>query len=182
MHHHLRDSLHWIAGLLVLAACPMDDDDDDDEANDEANDDAGDDAGSSSDGGSTGAPAGSVDGVVRRTSGLAADGDGIGTLYLGAFVECDHAAEAVGFVIVPAADLSQLENEIPFAIDGLTVDTVYLAAFLDDDENAGSPPLPDAGDPVLADDVDDGLLTCVEVKVAEGSGVVVELDMLEADE
>jgi hypothetical protein len=169
--------------MLVLAACPMDDDDEDDltGANDDGEESTSDD-GESSDGSSTGAATGSVDGIVRRTSELAPDGDGIGTLYLGAFVECDHTAEAVGFVIVPEADLSQLDDEVPFVIEGLSVETVFLASFLDDDGNAAAPPLPDAGDPVLADDPTDGILTCVEVQVANGSGVVVELNTLEVDE
>jgi hypothetical protein len=118
---------------------------------------------------------------VKRTSPLARGEDGIGTLYLGAFAECDHTGQVVGFFALPDADMSVEGSEVPFTIENISLETVYLASFLDDDLNADqTAPLPDAGDPVLADDVADGELTCVEVNVATGStGVVVELNMLE---
>lgn len=166
----------------------MDDDDDEDTANDDSADDADDDDdggttddGGTSDGGSTTGPeTHAIEGVVKRTTPLAEGEDGIGTLYLGAFAECDHAAPVVGIFVMPAADMSADGSEVPFTIENLTLETVYLASFLDDDLNADPmAPLPDAGDPVLADDVEDGELTCVTVDVATGTDVVVELDMLE---
>jgi hypothetical protein len=190
---------------LLLGACPMDDDDDDDDGAESANDDDGDDGaesaddddggsteggstegGTTDDGGSsedesTGAATHTIEGVVKRTSPLARGEDGIGTLYVGAFAECDHMGQVVGFFALPDADMSVDGSEVPFTIQNITLETVYLASFLDDDLNADQAgPLPDAGDPVLADDVEDGELTCVEVNVATGStGVVVELNMLE---
>jgi hypothetical protein len=193
-HHFLRTTLAWLLALAPATGCMMDDDDDDaaDEAADDAadddaaDDDAADDDGGSTDGettdggSSTGPELHTIDGIVRRTSELAEGEDGIGVLYLGAFAECDHAAQIVGIFVMPAADMSANENEIPFEIQNLSLETVYLASFLDDDGNADQTmPLPDAGDPVLADDVEDGKLTCVEVDVANGNGVVVELNMLE---
>jgi hypothetical protein len=159
----------------------MDDDDTADSANDDAADDDAADGESSSEGGSsTGVQLGTVSGIVRRTSEIGPEDDGIGTLYVAAFAECDHAGQIVGVFVLPEADLSQAENEIPFVLENLTLDTVYLASFLDDDGNADpAGPLPDLGDPVLADDVEDGLLTCVEVDVTNGSNVVVELNALE---
>ena len=187
---------------MLLGACPMDDDDDDgaESANDDDGDDgaesADDDDGSSTEGGSTeddgssegeatsettGAATHTIEGVVKRTSPLARGEDGIGTLYVGAFAECDHTGQVVGFFALPDADMSVDGSEVPFTIQNITLETVYLASFLDDDLNADQAgPLPDAGDPVLADDVEDGELTCVTVDVATGStGVVVELNMLE---
>ncbi len=167
-------------GLLLLGACPMDDDDDADSANDEGVDDDDDEGGGSSEDSTTGAGAHTISGVVKRTSALARGEDGIGTLYLGVFAECDHAAPIVGLFVMPNADMSADGAEVPFTIESLTLETVYLASFLDDDLNADQAgPLPDVGDPVLADDVEDGLLTCVTVDVATGTDIVVELNALE---
>ena len=197
--HRFHSTLQVLTTTFVLAGCPMDDDEDDDTGAAEEEDDGASDEASSSpsttaatsttgdddettgdDESTTGAPAGSVSGIVRRTSALGPEDDGIGVLYVGAFAECDHMGQIVGFFAMPNADLSLEENEVPFAIENLALDTVYLASFLDDDGNADQAmPLPDAGDPVLADDVEDGLLTCVEVQVARGSDVVIELSELE---
>lgn len=90
---------------------------------------------------------------------LAEGNDGVGTLFVGAFATCAHDGEIVGFTVVPNADVSA---PVEFAIPNLPIDDVHLAFFLDDNANADPmQPLPDAGDPVFADDVEDGLLSCV---------------------
>ncbi len=99
---------------------------------------------------------------------LPPDGDGIGTLVVGALADCTlQNPTLLGAAIVPGADFSGASASVPFTIENLEGD-VFLAAFLDDDGNLDPEnPLPDDGDPVLAEGVGDGVLTCVEVAVED---------------
>jgi hypothetical protein len=169
----------------LAAGCPMDDDEDDGGAGD-------DDMVASTDEGSSGMPPDEdtaasstgeelparIEGTIGRsaTAELAPDGDGIGTVYIAAFSHCATDAPLVGFVALPNADLSQPDVTLPFVIEELFGPAVHLAAFMDDDGNADPmAPLPDPGDPVLAEDVGDGLLTCVEVALVPGETASPEL-------
>jgi hypothetical protein len=112
------------------------------------------------------APLPSVAGTVRRDEAVAIpDGnDGVGTLFIGAFAECALDAPIVGFAAIHGADVSDPEARIDFEIADIPTDVVHLAFFLDDDGNADPTlPLPDDGDLVYADDVEDGMLSCVTV-------------------
>lgn len=135
----------------------------------------------SSSGGETGAALYAVSGSVTRSTMLAKDGDGIGTLVVGALEACDLAAPVIlGAAIVPNTDLSEDGASAPFAIEPLGSGTVFLAAFLDDDGNLDPKnPLPDEGDPVLAEIAGDGILTCVEVEIDDADVTDVEIDLNE---
>lgn len=130
--------------------------------------------------GETGTAAYAVSGSVTRTAMLPKDGDGVGTLVVGALATCDLAAPTIlGAAIVPNADLSADGASVDFVVEPLPSGTVFLAAFLDDDGNLDPKnPLPDEGDPVLADVAGDGILTCVEVEVddADVDGVQIDLN------
>ena len=105
-------------------------------------------------------------GTVSASAPVAEGNDGIGTLYVGAFDFCSHTEGVLlGAAIVADADLSQA---VPFSIAKLPRNKVYLAGFLDDNENADPmAPLPDAGD-LIYGDPGDGILSCVEVDLAGG--------------
>jgi hypothetical protein len=151
---------------LLMGGCPMDSDDDKETA------DTGDSA----------AATAAVSGTVSRTAPLAADGDGVGTLYVAAFQTCSHDGTVIGAAIIPGADLSSEAGSVPFSIAGLPPGPVHLALFLDDDGNADpGAPLPDEGDLVYGVDAGDGVLNCVEVDLSAGdvSGVALELNLLE---
>ncbi|MBL8941871.1 MAG: hypothetical protein JNK45_01935 [Myxococcales bacterium] len=131
-----------------------------------------DDAGSSS----TGAAAYTVSGVVTRlaTAPIAEGNDGIGTLYIGAFLACGHGEPPIGVFALPGADFSSEANAVPWSIGGLPAGTVHFGLFLDDDGDAVLPAAePDAGDPSYADDVCDGVLSCM-------SFVIEDADVLDA--
>lgn len=188
----MKPLMHMAIGfaLLTPCGCPMDDDDDasaEDGADTLA---SGDDDGPSpsttaapesttGDAGSTGDAESttgsseasfSVSGVVTRlASAPIADGnDGIGTLYIGAFAACSHEEAPIGIFAMPEADLSSEDHEVPWQIDGLPPGPVYFGLFLDDDGDAELPsPLPGPGDPTYADDVCDGLLSCIEIEIPE---------------
>ena len=184
----------WITG------CPMDDDDDgsmqgdasasnDDttEPGSETSDDetaGGETMDDESSGGETtgGEPSVyAVSGTVTRSAMLPEDGDGIGTLVVGAFAECDLAAPIIlGAAVIPNADLSDAESAVEFSIEPLASGSVFLVSFLDDDGNMDPKnPLPDDGDPVLAEVAGDGILTCIEI-VIDGDDVDdVEIDLNE---
>ena len=107
-----------------------------------------------------------VSGTVRRPEEVAiAEGnDGVGTLFIGAFAECAHDGQIVGFAAIPGADVSDPEARVAFEIPNLPIDVVHLGLFLDDNGDADpAMPLPGDGDLVFADDVEDGLLSCVTV-------------------
>ena len=139
------------------------------------------DAESSSEGTEGDAAVYSVSGSVTRTATLPKDGDGVGTLVVGALAECDLAAPVIfGAAIVPNADLSGDGASVDFVVEALPSGTVFLAAFLDDDGNLDPKnPLPDEGDPVLADVAGDGILTCVEVAIDDDDVTGVEIDLNE---
>jgi len=123
-----------------------------------------------------------VEGTVARlaTAPIAPGNDGIGNIYIGAFSECAHGVPPIGSAFIEAADLSSEAHRVPFAVEGLPSGTVYFALFLDDNLNATLPaPEPDDGDPALADDVDDGLLTCIaaEVEASDVTGVELVLNL-----
>jgi len=123
---------------------------------------------------------GSISGSVRRTSALAPGNDGIGTLYIGAFASCSHTAPLLGKAIVSNANLSQACARVGFRIEALPRETVYLAAFLDDNGDANpAAPLPAAGDPVFASDVHDGILDCVPAEPGKRGRIQIELNTLE---
>lgn len=123
-----------------------------------------DDAGSSS----TGAATYTVSGVVTRlaTAPIADGNDGIGTLYIGAFIDCGHGEAPIGIFALPEADFSSEANAVPWSISGLPAGTVHFGLFLDDDGDAVLPAAePDAGDPSYADDVCDGVLSCMSFDI-----------------
>ncbi|MGH1345709.1 MAG: hypothetical protein ACRBN8_29360 [Nannocystales bacterium] len=126
----------------------------------------------SSEGGDTEAATYAVSGTVTRSAMLPNDGDGVGTLVVGAFAECTLQAPIVlGAAIIPNADLSADDASVEFMIEPLPEGSVFLVSFLDDDGNLDPDnPLPDDGDPVLAEGVGDGILTCIEV-VIDGDDV-----------
>lgn len=104
----------------------------------------------------------------------------MGTLVVGAFAECTLQAPVVlGAAIVPNADLSTDAASVDFVIEPLPDGPVFLVSFLDDDGNLDPKnPLPDDGDPVLAEGVGDGILTCVEVEIDgdDVAGVAIDLN------
>lgn len=107
-----------------------------------------------------------ISGTVRRNADvtIAEGNDGVGTLFIGAFAECAHTGEIVGFAAIPNADVADAEARVDFEIPNLPIDVVHLGFFLDDDGDADpAMPLPGDGDLVFADDVEDGLLSCVTV-------------------
>ena len=120
-----------------------------------------------------------LSGTVARTAPIAADGDGIGTLFVAALDACPGAP--LGSAGVPSADLSADGAEIPFVIANLPRTTVHLALFLDDDGNADlAGPLPDPGDLVYGQDAGDGAIDCVEVDLSGGDAeIALELNLLE---
>lgn len=123
-----------------------------------------------------------IHGTVGRTAPIAADGDGIGTLFVAALDVCSLTGTVIGVAGVPSADLSADGAEVVFAIEGLPRTTVYLGAFLDDDGNADpAGPLPEVGDLVYGENAGDGLLDCVAVDLSAGDddGVHVDLNLLE---
>lgn len=124
-----------------------------------------------------------VSGTVRRGEDvpIAEGNDGIGTLYIGAFDVCAHDGTIVGFTAIPNADVSDPEARIDFAIANIPLDVVHLGFFLDDDGDADPMmPLPGEGDLVYADDVHDGVLSCVEVEAGD-EGIDLVLDNVEAE-
>lgn len=123
----------------------------------------------------------SVSGSVTMTAILPKDGDGVGTLVVGALAECDLAGPTIlGAAIVPNADLSEDGASVDFVVEPLSTGTVFLAAFLDDDGNLDPKnPLPDEGDPVLAEIAGDGILTCVEVEIDDADVTGIEIDLNE---
>lgn len=139
--------------------------------------------GSSSEGteGETDGAAYSVSGSVTMTAILPKDGDGVGTLVVGALAACDLAGPTIlGAAIVPNADLSEDGASVDFVVEPLPGGTVFLAAFLDDDGNLDPKnPLPDEGDPVLAEIAGDGILTCVEVEIDDADVTGIEIDLNE---
>jgi hypothetical protein len=171
--------------LLTPCGCPMDDDDDDASADDGADtlassDDAAPSPSTTAEPESTTAEpesttgpseaSFSVSGVVTRLASapIAEGNDGIGTLYIGAFAACSHEAAPIGIFAMPEADFSSEAHEVPWQIDGLPPGPVYFGLFLDDDGDAELPsPLPGPGDPTYADDVCDGLLSCIEIEIPE---------------
>ncbi len=137
-------------------------------------------AGSTSEGTDTEAAAYAVSGSVTRSAVLPKEGDGVGTLVVGAFAECTLQAPVVlGAAILPNADLSARDSAVDFAIESLPEGPVFLVSFLDDDGNLDPKnPLPDDGDPVLAEGVGDGILTCIEVGIDgdDVAGVAIDLN------
>lgn len=137
-------------------------------------------SGSSTGATETGSPAYAVSGSVTRSAVLPRGGDGIGTLVVAAFAECTLQAPVVlGATIVPGADLSTDDAAVDFTIEPLPDGPVFLVSFLDDDGNLDpNNPLPDDGDPVLAEGVGDGILTCIEVQIDRNDvmGVAVDLN------
>ena len=121
-----------------------------------------------------------VSGTVTRSATLPDDGDGVGTVVVGAFAQCNLMAPVVlGAAILPDADLSQPDASVAFSIESLASGSVFLVSFLDDDGNLDPMnPLPDAGDPVLAEVAGDGILTCIEVEIddADVDGVAIDLN------
>jgi hypothetical protein len=112
----------------------------------------------------------SIAGTVRREESVAiAEGnDGVGTLFIGAFAECAHDGQIVGFAAIPDADLSDPEARVDFEITNIPLDVVHLGFFLDDNGDVDpAMPLPGDGDLVFADDVHDGLLSCVTVDAGD---------------
>jgi hypothetical protein len=182
--------------LLTPCGCPMDDDDDasaDDGADTLASsDDAGplpsttgepesttgepestwepESTGEPESSTGSSAPSFSVSGVVTRLASapIAEGNDGIGTLYIGAFAACSQGEAPIGVFAMPEADFSSEDHEVPWQIDGLPAGPVYFGLFLDDDGDAELPsPLPGPGDPTYAEDVCDGLLSCIEIEILE---------------
>lgn len=137
-------------------------------------------SGSTSDSADTDVPMFAVSGIVTRSAVLPPDGDGVGTLVVGAFAECTLQAPVVlGAAILPNADLSADAASVDFVIEPLPDGPVFLVSFLDDDGNLDPKnPLPDDGDPVLAEGVGDGILTCVEVQIDgdDVEGVAIDLN------
>jgi hypothetical protein len=156
----------------ALAGCTMDDDP-------EPAGEGGTTSSTSATSGGGGAPAAAVTGAVSRSAPIARGNDGIGTLFVAALDLCDHVeGQLLGFAVVPQADLSADGAAVPFSIDELPRAAVHLASFLDDNGNADpAVPLPDAGDPVLAGDVHDGLLDCIEVDLSGGDAEDVAIDL-----
>jgi hypothetical protein len=151
--------------LLIASACMMDDDDEETAATTTS---------SASTGGGAPLETAHASGTVSASATIAEGNDGIGTLYVGAFDRCSHTeGTLLGAAIVPDADLSQA---VPFSIAELPRTTVYLAGFLDDNENADTmAPLPDAGD-LIYGDPGDGILSCVEVDLSDGDVAGVSID------
>jgi hypothetical protein len=150
---------------LLLGGCPMDDEDKE-----------------TADTGDSTAASAAVSGTVSRTAPIAADGDGVGTLYVAAFQTCAHDGAVLGVTVIPEADLSSESGSVPYSISNLPPGTVHLALFLDDDGNADpNAPLPDEGDLVYGVDAGDGVLNCVEVDLSAGdvSDQALELNLLE---
>jgi hypothetical protein len=128
--------------------------------------------------GDTGAPLYSASGhVVRLESAAIAEGnDGIGTLFIGAFPTCAHGEAPIGFFALPEADFSSESNMVPWTIDNLPAGPIHFGLFLDDDGDVDpANPLPGPGDPSYADDVCDGILSCLEFEIADGDLVDAEL-------
>jgi hypothetical protein len=124
-----------------------------------------------------------VSGTVRRDENVAVPGgnDGVGTLFIGAFAECAHDGQVVGFAAIPDADVSDPDARVDFEIPSLPIDVVHLAFFLDDNGDVDpAMPLPGDGDLVFADDVEDGLLSCVTVD-AGTEEIDLALNNVEAD-
>lgn len=122
-----------------------------------------------------------VSGSVTLSARLPPDGDGVGTLVVGAFAECSLRAPVVlGAAIIPNADLSVEGSAVDYTIESLPEGAVFLVSFLDDDGNLDpANPLPDEGDPVLAEGVGDGILTCIEVGIDGDDVLGVAIDLNE---
>lgn len=119
---------------------------------------------------STGAATYTVSGYVTRlaTAPIAEGNDGIGTLYIGAFLECGHGEPPIGIFALPQADFSSEADMVPWSIAGLPAGAVHFGLFLDDDGDAVLPAAePDAGDPSYADDVCDGVLSCMSFVIED---------------
>lgn len=155
--------------LLIASACMMEDDDEETGATTTT---------SASTGGAAPQTA-HASGTVSASAPIAEGNDGIGTLYVGAFDRCSHTEGVLlGAAIVVDADLSQA---VPYSIAELPRSKVYLAGFLDDNENADAmAPLPDAGD-LIYGDPGDGILSCIEVDLAAGDvdGVNIDFNAVE---
>lgn len=138
-------------------------------------------SGSTTDGADTEATAYAVSGSVTLSAMLPPDGDGVGTLVVGAFAECSLQAPVVlGAAIIPNADLSAEGSAVEYTIESLPEGAVFLVSFLDDDGNLDPKnPLPDDGDPVLAEGVGDGILTCIEVGIDGDDVLGVAIDLNE---
>jgi hypothetical protein len=132
-------------------------------------------------GGQGGAPAVTVSGVVTRAVPIAEGNDGVGLLFVAAFDECRLDGTILGTAIIPDADLSADDAEVPYEIRNLTANTVYLASFLDDNGDVDpEAPLPGEGDLVYGQDAEDGMLDCIEVTLDGQDQVVdVPLDLVE---
>ncbi|TPV95024.1 MAG: hypothetical protein B7733_12070 [Myxococcales bacterium FL481] len=117
--------------------------------------------------------------VIRlATTPLAADDDGVGTLYIAALETCDLTAPLLGSAVIPNADFSQPEARVGFEIPDLS-QPVHLAVFLDDDLNADpQAPTPDPGDLSYAEQAGDGILSCIVANPTESALVEVPLTAL----
>lgn len=127
------------------------------------------------------APNHTLAGVVRLGDGVELVGDGVGTLIVGAFLECGKGQTLAGFAAVPGADLSARDAAVPFEIAGLPASKIYLGYFLDDNGDADlAKPEAGEGDPAYAEEPCDGILSCVEVDLSGGdlSDVALELNLV----
>lgn len=131
--------------------------------------------GSSGEPGTTGAGGAGpffVQGLASRDPDtvLAEDNDGIGTLYVTAFVD-ECGGQAVATTNVVDADLSDPDGAVSFEFEEVPAGTYFVNAFLDDNGDFDpDDPGPNKGDIVMAEGVGPG---CLEVTV--------DADVVDAD-
>lgn len=110
----------------------------------------------------------SISGVVTRTEAATPVGDGIGTLYVAVFDDCELTAALAGAAVIPSADFGAADASVAYEVPDLPPGDYAIALFLDDDLDADPMmPVPDPGDLVYADIAGDGVLSCIDVTVED---------------